>query len=92
MGDKSFGRAGKSGIQSNFSVYHFEGICTGLLSRIDCIDPDNSTHIENLKAKIEELKSDQDFINVTTGGGKNSPGPLNKRVQLVTDKLADLPL
>lgn len=28
--DKSFGRSGKQGIQSNFSVYHFEAICVGL--------------------------------------------------------------
>jgi hypothetical protein len=91
LGDKSFGRKGQNGIQSNFSVYHFEGICTGLLSKIDDIDPDNPEHITALTTRLEELKSDADFIAVTTGGGKNSPGPLNKRVQLVIDKLADFP-
>lgn len=91
LGDKSFGRKGQSGIQSNFSVYHFEGICTGLLSKIDDIDPSSSEHMTALKTKLDELKSDADFISVTTGGGKNSPGPLNKRVQLVIDKLADFP-
>lgn len=92
LGDKSFGRVGRNGIQSNFSVYHYEGICTGLLSKIDCIDPEDDVHMESLKTKIEELKSDQEFINVTTGGGKNSPGPLNRRVQLVIDKFAEFPL
>jgi len=91
LGDKSFGRSGRSGIQSNFSVYHFEGICTGLLSKVDEIDPEKPEHIDALKAKLEEIKSDNDFIAVTTGGGKNSPGPLSRRVQLVIDKLADLP-
>jgi hypothetical protein len=93
LGDKSFGRSGRMGnVQSNFSVYHFEGICTGLLSRIDDIDPANSNHIGSLKAKLEEIKSDDEFIAVTTGGGKNSPGPLNKRIQIVIDKIAELQL
>lgn len=92
LGDKSFGRSGRNNIQSNFSVYHFEGICTGLLSRIHEIDPDKPEHIDALKAKIEEIKSDTNFISVTTGGGKNSSGPLNRRVQIVIDKLADLSL
>ncbi len=90
LGDKSFGRSGRSGVQSNFSVYHFEGICTGLISKLDEIDPDNQRHIEAIRDKIEEIKSDQEFIEVTTGGGKNSPGPLNRRIQIVIDKLEDL--
>lgn len=92
LGDKSFGRSGGNGIQSNFSVYHFEGICTGVLSRLEDIDPENPEHIDSLKAKLEEIKSNADFISVTTGGGKNSPGPLNRRVQIVIDNLADLAL
>lgn len=92
LGDKSFGRAGKIGTQSNFSVYHFEGICIGMLSKINEIDPDNPKHISALKAKLEEIKSDEDFVAVTTGGGKNSPGPLNRRIQIVIDKLVDLSL
>ncbi|PTB99421.1 DUF262 domain-containing protein [Marinobacter sp. Z-F4-2] len=92
LGDKAFGRSGGNGIQSNFSVYHFEGICTGLLSKLDEIDPDKPEHIEALRVRLEEIKSDADFISVTTGGGKNSPGPLNRRVQIVIDGLADLSL
>ena len=92
LGDKAFGRSGGNGIQSNFSVYHFEGICTGLLSKLDEIDPDKPEHIEALRVRLEEIKSDPDFISVTTGGGKNSPGTLNRRVQIVIDRLADLPL
>ena len=92
LGEKSFGRSGKSGVQSNFSVYHFEGICTGMADKLNDIDPENSTHIEAIKQKLEEIKSDPEFIAATTGGGKNSPGPLNKRVNLVSTKLAELQL
>lgn len=92
LGDKSFGRVGRGGVQSNFSVYHYEGICTGLLSKLDQIDPENPEHIDALKERLEKIKADDDFINVTTGGGKNSPGPLNKRIQVVVDMLDDLKL
>ncbi|WP_066015660.1 DUF262 domain-containing protein [Endozoicomonas atrinae] len=91
LGDRSFGRIGKGlTVQSNFAVYHFEAICTGLLSRINELDPDNPVHIRSLKAKLIEIKADSDFSKATVGGGKNSPGPLNKRIQVVVDKLAEL--
>ncbi len=92
LGDKSFGRYGNNGIQSNFSVYHFEAICTGLLSRIDDIDENDPAHISGIKSTLEEIKADNDFKIATTGGGKNSPGPLNARISIVVTKLAGLAL
>jgi|TARA_A100001518_G_C1223668_1_gene69670 hypothetical protein len=92
LGDKSFGRSGRTGIQSNFSVYHFESICTGLVSKLDEINPEDPSHIEKLRESLEEVKGDPDFIEVTTGGGKNSPGPLNRRIQIIINKLEGLAL
>lgn len=92
LGDKSFGRVGSNGIQSNFSVYHFEAICTGLLSRISDIDESNPTHVEKIKSALEEIKSDVNFKSATTGGGKNSPGPLKLRIDIVVSKLARITL
>ncbi|GAJ69810.1 hypothetical protein JCM18904_481 [Vibrio sp. JCM 18904] len=74
LGDKAFGRNGNSGIQSNFSVYHFEAICTGLQKRLHEINPESSEQIATLKSKLEEIKADNGFKGLTTGGGKNSPG------------------
>lgn len=92
LGEKSFGRLGRSGIQSNFSVYHFESICIGLQTAIDDIDPENSTHLEKVKLVLREVKSDQRFISATTGGGKNSPGPLRERIAIVEEKLNEIDL
>ncbi|GGY64586.1 hypothetical protein GCM10011613_05450 [Cellvibrio zantedeschiae] len=92
LGDKSFGRYGKSGIQSNFGVYHYEAICIGLLSVIDKIESDRTEHIDLLRVKLEEIKSDGEFAAATTGGGKNSPGPMRTRIELVEKKLAELQL
>ncbi|MEZ9519521.1 DUF262 domain-containing protein [Vibrio splendidus] len=90
--NKTFGRHGANGIQSNFSVYHFEAICTGLQPYLDDIDADNADHIATLKAKLEEIKSDEGFKTATTGGGKNSPGQLSSRIQLVESKLIEMEL
>lgn len=89
---KTFGRQGNHGIQSNFSVYHFEAICTGLQPYLDSINVENTEHIAALKAKLEEIKGDEDFKAATTGGGKNSPGPLNSRIDLVQRKLNEMNL
>lgn len=83
---------GKIEVQSNFSVYHFEAICTGLQNNIDRIDPENEEHIRKTRITLMEIKTDKDFIAVTTGGGKNSPGPLRRRIQIVNDKLSEIQL
>jgi hypothetical protein len=38
--------------------------------------------IEDFKQRIINLKKDQTFKSETTGGGKNSPGPLRKRIEI----------
>ncbi|WP_053117151.1 DUF262 domain-containing protein [Pseudomonas sp. P1.31] len=92
LGERSFGRGAKGGVQANFAVYHFEAICIGLQPYLDNIDPDNAAHIDALRDKLLEIKADADFINHTTGGGKNSPGQLTNRIGVVSEKLAELRL
>ena len=92
LGGKVFGRAGNNDIQSNFSVYHFEGITIGLQSILDQINPENENHIEKIKSKLIEIKKSTDFIAVTTGGGKNSIGPLARRVNIVVENLSEIEL
>jgi len=90
LGDRSFGRAGKVDVQSNFSVYHFEAICVGLQPYLDNIDLSNEEHVKLVREKLVAIKSDAEFVTHTAGGGKNSPGPLNSRIRVVVDKLAEL--
>ncbi|KPB97901.1 GmrSD restriction endonuclease domain-containing protein [Pseudomonas syringae group genomosp. 3] len=90
LGDKSFGRWGRQDVQSNFSVYHFEAICVGLQPYLERTDVSDENHIALIKAKLIEIKADAGFINHTTGGGKNSPGPLNSRIGIVIEKLAEV--
>ncbi|MEQ1969781.1 DUF262 domain-containing protein [Xenorhabdus nematophila] len=82
-GDRIFGRIGADNkIQSNFNIYHFESITIGIQSIIKHIDQTDDEIIENLKNKILELKNDSTFKTETTGGGKNSPGPLTRRIDI----------
>lgn len=68
---------------SGFSVYHYEALCIGVqpympkLLRLVDQDPDA------LRAAVTAIKMDRDFISATTGGGKNSPGPLRARIGMV---------
>ncbi len=36
---------------------------------------------------LKAIKLDEAFIKITQGGGKNSPGPLNDRIQFVKQRL-----
>ena len=50
---------------------------------------DDAMIIERLKQTLMAIKLDSVFINMTTGGGKNSPGPLNDRITFVERRLLD---
>ena len=52
-------------------------------SRIDGLDPGNVVQMENLKNALIGVKLHPDFIKLTKGGGKNSPGQLNERIAFV---------
>jgi hypothetical protein len=43
--------------------------------------------IERLKSEFIAIKLDPDFIRMTTGGGKNSPGPLADRISFVQERV-----
>ena len=42
-----------------------------------------------LKDILTDVKKDQEFINMTTGGGKNYAGPLNRRIEFVEKRIRD---
>jgi hypothetical protein len=82
-GERIFGRMGNDGkLQSNFNIYHFESITIGIQPIVDKIDSKDDATIEKLRAAILNLKQDAVFKSETTGGGKNSPGPLQRRIDI----------
>lgn len=91
IGEYAFGFANRSKKQLSlsFSIYHFEAITIGLQRVIHLLDPDDPEQMRQLDDALRAIKLDQKFQDLTTGGGKNSPGPLRDRIDFVGDRLAD---
>jgi hypothetical protein len=91
LGEKSFGLANKTrnGITKAVGVYQFEAFTIGLQPFLDKIDISDKIQIEYLSEHFKKIKLDKKFITITTGGGKNSKGPLNERINFVEEKVRE---
>lgn len=91
LGEKSFGFANKAGndITKGFGVYHFEAFTIGLQIYLDKLDPLDKAQMSKLKEELTKIKLSKKFIEITTGGGKNSKGPLKDRIEFVENGLKD---
>lgn len=89
LGEHAFARVNPDGtsIGLGFSVYHFEAFSIGIQSKLNSIDTNNEPQLEKLRNIFEEIKRDWGFIGLTTGGGKNSRGPLKDRIAFVQDRV-----
>ncbi|MBQ0746931.1 MAG: DUF262 domain-containing protein [Marinobacter sp.] len=85
LGEKAFSsaNAAKTDLKRGFLVYHFEAFSVGLQQKLDDIDESDDVQIGRLRKALMQLKFDDNFIQETTGGGKNSPGPLARRISMV---------
>ncbi|MEZ0609478.1 DUF262 domain-containing protein [Fibrella sp. WM1] len=91
LGDKSFGNVNKNSTAINraFGVYHYEALTIGIQPFLSSIDINDSKQIEKLKDIFNKIKTDTKFVNMVTGGGKNSSGQLKSRVSFVKDVIQD---
>ncbi|CAO3362190.1 DUF262 domain-containing protein [Azospirillum melinis] len=89
LGDKIFGFANKArtDINRGFSVYHFESFTVGMQKYLEDIDPRSSDQIQSFGELIRSIKLSDEFVKITTGGGKNSRGLLRSRIQFVQDRI-----
>ncbi len=79
----------KSDFTASFGIYHFESITIGLQSIIAKLDLTDAAAVDKLARELKAIKLDQQFIAMTTGGGKNSPGLLKARISYVAERLTD---
>lgn len=88
LDDRSFGWVNKKGtVVRGFAVYHYEAFTLGMQSALDRIDPHNNTHMDRLRQVFETIKKDNGFMDITTGGGRNSRGALDSRSKFVEDRI-----
>lgn len=74
-------------LMKGFGIYQYESFVLGLQPHLASIDPMNDDQMSTLKQLFLDIKVDAAFVALTTGGGKNSPGPLNQRIQFVADRV-----
>lgn len=91
LGSKAFSRANKTqdDLIRAFGIYHFEAFSVGIQPHLDKFDVTTQEGCDKAKAILTSIKLDTSFITLTTGGGKNSPGPLKERIKFVSDKLQE---
>jgi hypothetical protein len=89
LSDEAFSYANKARtkLTGGFSVYHYEAFTIGLQKCIDRVEIDEQEQITKLAGILRDIKLNEEFITITTGGGKNSPGPLNDRIKFVQDRV-----
>jgi hypothetical protein len=89
-GDISFTFPNKTGsdLTKGFSAYHFEGVTLGLQPHLSKLNPDDKEQMGRLREALRTVRLSAAFKDVSSGGGRNSPGPLNKRVSLIADGVA----
>ncbi len=91
LGPKAFSRANKTqdDLIRAFGIYHFEAFCIGIQPHLEKFDVTSEAGREKAESVLKRIKLDAAFIALTTGGGKNSPGPLNERINFVDNKLQE---
>lgn len=89
LGEHAFARANQSGetLGRGFTVYHFEAFTVGIQPSLAKLDPDDDQQMKKLSKIFSEIKFDASFTTLTTGGGKNSPGPLSDRIKFVSARV-----
>ena len=74
-----------------FAIYHFEAIALCISFNIDKLRTilENDSLLKKLEKTLTLAKTDDEFIKLTTGGGKNYSGPLKERLAFIDSKLKE---
>lgn len=81
IGDYAFGYANKNKkLVRGFGIYQYEAFTIGIQCVLEKLSSSDAKQMQKLKNVITVIKTDRDFITLTTGGGKNSRGQLKLRM------------
>ncbi|MBF1684842.1 MAG: hypothetical protein HXO78_09010, partial [Selenomonas sp.] len=58
-----------------------------IASNLDGLKKLTEANIPKLKTILIDIKKDQEFIDMTTGGGKNYADPLKRRIAFVEERI-----
>ncbi len=89
LGDRAFSRANSSAsdLIRGFGIYHYEAFTIGIQGFLEKFDVESDAGRAKAGVFFREIKLNSAFIELTKGGGKNSPGPLAERIGFVASEL-----
>jgi hypothetical protein len=88
LGENAFSKMNQyKNFVSRFLSYHYEAFTLGIQKYLERLDPENGTQMRMLDEALRRVKASPDFRALTTGGGKNYPGPLRQRIEFVETNL-----
>lgn len=70
-----------------FSMHHYEAFSLGLAKVIEEIDDADEPLMTQIEEALTSAKQDRRLYELTTGGGKNSPGPYRAKIEFVERKV-----
>lgn len=71
-----------------FLIHHFEAFSLGIAKELDSIE-DADESLEELGQRLILVKKNEEFKEMTTGGGQNSPGPYRNKINFVADSVRE---
>jgi len=84
LGQHAFSKMNVRGtFVSKLLSYHYESFTQGIQPYLERLDPTDTTSMQKLREALTTIKKDQEFIDLTTGGGKNFASYLAKRIEFV---------
>lgn len=86
----TFPNKSRTELTRGFSAYHFEGVTLGLQDHLSRLDPEDEKQMGLLAVTLRTARLSDAFYGVSSGGGKNSPGPLNSRISIIRDAVASI--
>jgi hypothetical protein len=91
LGQQVFSGVNSNGnFTSRFLIYHYEAFSVGIQPIIDRVNLSDVNTIAKLKEIFMDIKKDDEFKHMTTGGGKNYSNRLNDRISFVSKRVRDV--
>lgn len=89
LGSDTCRRWGQNGAIGGFSAHHYEAFSLGVAKVFGDVEIPTDSILKSVRERMLLIKSDDQFRDLTTGGGKNSRGMYSRKIDFVTSRLRE---
>lgn len=89
LGENSFDKMRQGKYVAAITSTHFDAFTMGLQNYLDEIDVEDQELIEGLATLLKQVKTDEEFSNNASGGGKNTRNYLSQRINVVEKRIGE---